>query len=330
MPAVKSSLVHPRYKTEYRVRNWREYEQGLRARGDVTVWFSEDAGSKWISRSTGAPGGPRLYSDLAIETSLTLRTVFGLPLRQTEGFVGSLLCMLGLDQLPVPDHSTLSRRAQCLDVARRATPYSGPIHLIVDSTGLQIVGDGAWAAAKHGTQGTREWRKLHIGVDERGFIVAQCLTESRIDDASVVPDLLIQVSGEVERFIADGAYDKTAVYEALSARGASVVVPPIKKARTSKDNTAGVRARNATVNAVRELGRREWKKQASYHQQARVENSFFRYKQLIGGRLRSRSRTGQDTEVLVAINVLTECSRLVHRDRNRSTTDRASDRIAAF
>ena len=169
MPAVKSSLVHPRYKTEYRVRNWREYEQGLRARGDVTVWFSEDAGSKWISRPTGAPGGPRLYSDLAIETSLTLRTVFGLPLRQTEGFVGSLLCMLGLDHLPVPDHSTLSRRAQSLDVARRATPSRGPIHLIVDSTGLQIVGDGPWAAAKHGTQGTREWRKLHIGFKRTRF-----------------------------------------------------------------------------------------------------------------------------------------------------------------
>ena len=100
MSAVKSTLVHPAYKTEYRVRNWREYEQGLRARGDVTIWFSEEATSNWISRSTGARGGPRLYSDLAIETSLMLRTIFGLPLRQAEGFVGSLLRMLGLDQIP--------------------------------------------------------------------------------------------------------------------------------------------------------------------------------------------------------------------------------------
>ncbi len=128
MPAVRSSLVHPAYKTEYRVRNWREYEQGLRARGDVTIWFSEEATANWISRSAGARGGPRLYSDLAIETSLTLRTVFGLPLRQAEGFLGSLLSMLGLDQLPVPDHSTLSRRAQSLDVAPKATQHRGPIH----------------------------------------------------------------------------------------------------------------------------------------------------------------------------------------------------------
>ena len=142
MPAVKSSLVHPAYKTEYRVRNWREYEQGLRSRGDVTIWFSEEATASWISRSTGARGGPRLYSDLAIETSLTLRTVFGLPLRQTEGFVGALLRMLRLDHLPVPDHSTLSRRAQSLALALKAPQCRGPIHLIVDSSGLGIVGEG--------------------------------------------------------------------------------------------------------------------------------------------------------------------------------------------
>ncbi len=304
MPAVKSSLVHPAYKTEYRVRNWREYEQGLRARGDVTIWFSEEATANWVSRSAGARGGPRLYSDLAIETSLTLRTVFGLPLRQTEGFVGSLLRMLGLDQLPVPDHSTLSRRAQSLDVAPKATQHRGPIHLIVDSTGLQIVGEGPWAAAKHGTRSTREWRKLHVGVNEHGFIVAQCLTENRVDDASVVPELLRQVKGRIGRFIADGAYDKTAVYNLLTARRTEVVVPPTKNARVSKNSAAGARARNATVESVRELGRREWKKEAGYHQQARVENAFYRYKQLIGGRLRSRNIAAQVTEVRLAINVL--------------------------
>jgi hypothetical protein len=184
MPAVKSSLVHPAYKTEYRVRNWREYERGLRARGVVTIWFSEEAIENWISRSTGARGGPRLYSDLAIETSLMLRTVFALPLRQTEGFVGSLLRMLGLDHLPVPDHSTLSRRGQSLDVVLRTKLSSGPIHLIVDSTGLKIVGEGPWAAAKHGTRGTREWRKLHVGVDGHGFIVAHSVTESQVDCGS--------------------------------------------------------------------------------------------------------------------------------------------------
>ena len=304
MAAMRSSLVHPRYKTEYRVRNWREYERGLRARGDVTVWFSEDAIANWILRSTGARGGPRLYSDLAIETALTLRTVFALPLRQTEGFVGSLLRMLGLAHLPVPDHSTLSRRAQSLEVSVQVTQGRGPIHLIVDSTGLQIAGEGPWAAAKHGTRGTREWRKLHVGVDAHGFVVAHCLTESRVDDASVVPELLSQRSDRIERFTADGAYDQTAVYDLLTQRGAEAVVPPMKNARVSKSTAAGARRRNATVRAVQELGRREWKKQAGYHQQARVENAFYRYKRIIGGRLRSRNNEAQATEVGLAVNVL--------------------------
>ena len=304
MGAVKSSLVHPRYKTEYRVRNWREYEQGLRARGDVTIWFSEKATANWISRSTGRRGGPRLYSDLAIETALILRTVFGLPLRQTEGFVGSLLRMLGLDHLPVPDHSTMSRRSSSLDVVLKAPRSRGPIHLIVDSTGLQIVGEGPWAAAKHGTRGTREWRKLHIGVDERGFIVAHCLTESRVDDAGAVPNLLGQVGGAIDRFTADGAYDKLAVYEAVITRRATVVVPPTRKARVLKDKSSAARARNETVKAVRKLGRREWKRAQGYYQQARVENAFYRYKRIIGGRLRSRNIATQATEAGLAINVL--------------------------
>ena len=304
MSGVTSSLVHPRYKTEYRVRNWREYEQGLRARGDVTIWFSEKATTNWISSSTGPRSGQRLYSDLAIETSLTLKTVFGLPLRQTDGFVGSLLSMLGLDHLPIPDHSTLSRRARSLEVVPRTNSSSGPIHLIVDSSGLQIVGVGPWAPAKHGTRDTRDWRKLHEGVDERGVIVAHGMTESRVDDASVVPDLLSQVSGVIKHFTADGAYDKTTVYEALTERGARIVVPPTRKARISKEKTSAAHARNETVEAVREVGRRQWRKEAGYHRQARVENTFFRYKQLIGGRLRSRNIAAQATEVGLPINVL--------------------------
>ncbi len=212
--------------------------------------------------------------------------------------------MLGLDQLPVPDHSTLSRRAQSLDVAPKTTQHRGPIHLIVDSTGLQIAGEGPWAAAKHGTKGTRDWRKLHVGVDERGFIIAHGMTESRVDDASVVPDLLKQVDGSIERFTADGAYDKASVYDLLTERGAEVVVPPTKNARMSRSCAAGARSRNATVESVRELGRREWKKQAGYHRQARVENAFYRYKRIISGRLGSRNNVAQATEVGLPINVL--------------------------
>ncbi len=230
--------------------------------------------------------------------------MFRIALRQTEGFVGSLLNILDFDHLPVPDHSTLSRRARSLDVLTKPTRPGGPIHLIVDSTGLQILGEGPWAAAKHGTKRRREWRKLHVAVDGRGFIVAHCLTERRADDASVVGELLSGIRDEVERSTADGAYEKTAVYDLLTERGTDVVSPPKKNARVSRHGPPGVRARNVTVESVRELGPRAWKKQAGYPGQSRVENAFYRYKQLIGGRPRGRNYAVQATEVGLAINVL--------------------------
>ena len=133
---------------------------------------------------------------MAIETALTLRLVFHLPLRQTEGFVRSILTALraGLD---APDHTTLSRRGQWLDVAVRDLPANGPLHLIVDSTGLSVVGEGEWAAAKHGGRGTRGWKKLHLGVDRSGVIIAQALTEATVDDATVGIDLMGAAAGDV-------------------------------------------------------------------------------------------------------------------------------------
>ena len=308
MATHKSSRVHPKYKTKYRVGNWSEYERGLKARGDVTVWFTEEAIEAWTPPKSGRRGGQRRYSDLAIETALTLRVVFHLPLRQTEGFVGSLVHLMGLE-LGAPDHTTLSRRGRSLDVGLRAVASTGAIHLIVDSTGLEI-GQGQWAAAKHGGKGIRGWRKLHLGVDETGVIVAEKVTGSTTDDAAVVPDLLDQVDADVERFTADGAYDKWPVYESLIARGATVVVPPSKTAVESGDHTAAARARDAVVARVREVGRRRWTKESGYHRQARAENAIFRYKRLLAGRLRARDGDSQRVEVRLSCSVLNRMTEL--------------------
>ena len=151
-------------KPRYRITNWSEYDAALRQRGSLTVWFTEDAIAAWRAAPRTTPGGQTRYSDLAIETALTLRTVFHQPLRQTEGLVGSLLGMMGLD-LPVPDHSTLSRRAGTLAVAPQARAASGPLHLLVDSTGVKLGGPGEWLIEKHGNQRRRAGRKLHLGVD---------------------------------------------------------------------------------------------------------------------------------------------------------------------
>ena len=296
------SRVHPKYKTTYRVGNWREYERALVQRGDVTLWLSADATDAWRPSPSGRPGGQKRFSDVAIETALILRLVFGLPLRQTEGFVRSVLALMGAD-LDAPDHTTLSRRSQPLAVMLRRIPALGPIHLIVDSTGLSIVGQGAWAAAKHGGHGKRGWKKLHLGVDRSGVIVAQALTDAHVDDATTAVNLIPAVDGDISSVTADAAYDTIAVYEAAGARGARVVVPPKRTAAVSRRRPRSV-ARDRTVKRMQEIGQRRWKKEAGYHRQARVENVFFRYKSIIGDGLRARSSAGQGTEAVLACNVL--------------------------
>jgi len=187
--------------------------------------------------------------------------VFRLALRQTEGLIGSIIALLGLD-LAVPDHTTLSRRAESLDVARPQSS-SGPVHLLVDSTGLKLCGSGEWLLEKHGTKTRRSWRKLHIAVDaDSGQIAAAALTTSDVDDASQGADLLDQVDGPVASFTADGAYDQDGVYGQVAAHHpeASVIVPPRSSAVPSEaaQTAPTMRDRHLQIiaNAAAWLGRR--------------------------------------------------------------------------
>jgi len=309
----KRSRVHPTFKTTYRVGNWREYDAGLVDRGDLTVWISQEAIDSWKPKSTRERGGQRRFSDTAIEVALTLRLVFHLPLRQTEGFLRSLFALMDLD-LDAPDHTTLSRRARTLDVQLRRPACTDPIHLVIDSSGLSFVGEGEWAAAKHGARGKRGWRKLHLGVDAAGVIVAQALTDGNADDATTGLHLIDEVTDDIERITADAAYDTLAFYDAAVARGAEVVVPPTRNATISRRRVPRCAARDRTVQRVRELGRRRWRRDSGYYRQARVENVFFRYKQIIGPRLRARGRGAQEVEALLACNLLNRMATLARPD----------------
>ncbi len=302
------SKVHPTYKTKYRVANWPAYNRALVQRGDVTVWVSSEAIAAWTPRRSGRRGGQRRYSDLAIETALTLRLLYHLPLRQAEGFLHALFGMMRLD-LSAPDETTLSRRSQHLRRRLRLVPPGEGLHLVLDSTGLSIVGAGEWVAAKHGGRGRRGWRKLHRGVDQSGAILVHTLTEATGDDATTALDLLIAVEGPLVRITADAAYDTVAVYEASRARGATVVIPP---ARTANVSGHGPRspARDRTITWVRTLGRRQWKKASGYHRQGRVENTFFRDTSIIGDGLRARSPPGQGSEAVLGCAILNRMTAL--------------------
>src|SRR5215203_3144041 len=222
-------------RQQRKVTNWPAYDASLRQRGSLTVWFTDEAIAAWKAQPRTTRGGQPWYSELAIHTALTLRAVFRLAYRQTEGLIGSVIGLLGLD-LPVPDHTTLSRRAATLEVPRPRSGSSAgagreaePVHLLVDSTGLKLCGAGEWLVEKHGTRTRRSWRKLHLGVDANtGQIVASALTTHDVDDGSQVGPLLDQVAGPVVSVTADGAYDQDGVYASVAERHpeAEVIVPP--------------------------------------------------------------------------------------------------------
>src|SRR4029453_14928435 len=221
-------------RQQHKVTNWPAYDASLRQRGSLTIWFTEEGITPWPAEPRTTRGGQPWYSELAILTALTLRAVFRLAYRQTEGLIGSLMRLLGLT-LSVPDHTTLSRRAVTVDVPqpRRPSPDAGgegePVDLGVDSTGLKLCGPGEWLVEKHGTKTRRSWRTLHLGVDaDTGEIVAATLTTPDVDDGSQAGPLLDQVAGPVVSFTADGAYDQDRVYASVAERHpeAAVIVPP--------------------------------------------------------------------------------------------------------
>ena len=277
----------------------------MRQRGSLTVWFTEEAIAAWTAEPRTTRGGRPRYSGLAIATALTLRAVFRLALRQTEGLIGSILALLGLD-LAVPDHSTLSRRAETLAVVR---PRSGaaPVHLLVDSTGLKLCGSGEWLLEKHGTKTRRAWRKLHIGVDaDTGRILAATLTTSDVDDAPQVGPLLDQVSDPVASFMADGTYHQDGVYADVTTRhpDATVIVPPRSNAVPSEAAETEPSQRDGHLRDIAQRGRMAWQRASGYCWRALVEADISRLKRVIGDALRSRTDRRRTTEVSIAVKAL--------------------------
>jgi hypothetical protein len=292
-------------KQRHRVTNWPAYEAGLRARGSLTVWFTAEAIEAWRAEPRTARGGQPRYSDIAITTALTLRAVFRLALRQTEGLICSILQLLGLD-LAVPDHSALSRRAETLQVPRPKAG-SAPVHLLVDSTGLRLCGPGEWLAEKHGTKRRRAWRVLHLATDaDTGRIMASVLTDKDADDGSQVGPLLDRTDGPVASFTGDGAYDRDDVYAAVAARdpAAAVIVPPRANAVPSEAAESAPTQRDRHLRCIADRGRMGWQRASGYGWRALVESDVARWKRVIGDGLRSQTDGRQATEVAIETDVL--------------------------
>jgi IS5 family transposase len=307
----KQKRTQSRRKELYRVKNWSEYEKALVQRGSITFWLSDDIKQTWLYVGEKQRGSQFDYSDKAVEIMLTLKEVFHLTNRGVEGFVRSLFQMMKID-LPVPDHSTLSRRGKTLKV-KLSKQASGSLNLVLDSTGLKIYGEGEWKVRKHGCSKRRTWRKLHLGADpESGEIQAVCLTENKVSDDAAVKELLEQIEQTLLACAADGAYDKRKVYDALNRHSPEVeiLIPPRKNARIwQHGNSKAERLkRDENLRYIRKHGRRQWKDDSGYHMRSLAETAMFRLKTIFGGELSARLLETQTTQALIrcwALNKMT-------------------------
>jgi hypothetical protein len=252
-------------KPQYRICNWSEYNAGLKQRGNLTVWLAESVLEQWIVKElSGKPGASVLYSDLAIQTMATLKAVYRLAGRQCQGFLESIFELMGID-LPVPDHSTLSRRLGQLSIELPVLPKEGGRHVVVDSTGVKVYGEGEWKTRQHGVSKRRTWRKLHLGVDKAtGEILAAVATTNDFHDGEVLKDVLEVIDEPIEQVSTDGAYDHRHCYDEIAAKGAKAVIPPRQDAviwqhgnRQDKPHP-----RDENLRHIRKHGRKRWKRDA--------------------------------------------------------------------
>jgi transposase len=315
MPRPVNVARHrPFPKTQYKVKNWSEYDQALQNRGSLTLWVTPEALAAWHAPQTGRRGRSPLYSDVAIETGHLLRLTFGRPWRQTEGLLRSIMTLLGVS-LGIPDHTTLSRRSVGLSLTTIRTENSEPVHVVIDSTGLKVYGAGEWQTEKHGERGRRTWRKLHLAVNSNsGEILASELTTKETGDLSMVAPLLKQIPESLASVMADGAYDAEPVYRAVVQRQRqpppAIVIPPRVTAVLSPAADSVPSPRDQHLQMIQEKGRRAWQKAVSYGKRSLVETAMFRYKTLMGPTLRARKFAAQKTEARVACSVMNRMTQL--------------------
>lgn len=301
-------------KATYRVHNWAAYNNNLVQRGALTLWIDEDVFENWHPEPEGvrARGGQVLYSGQAIECMLTLRAVFKLPYRQTEGLGQSVMTMLGVD-VTVPDYTTLCKRSADVTVNLSTSGSQKAKHIIVDSTGLKVYGEGEWKVRKHGYSKRRTWRKLHLSVDAATHeIQAVELTDASVDDAEAGCQLLHDTPGPIEQVSGDGCYDKRKFYNACTEREVDrIAVPPQRNARIWQHGNSSKPPlpRDQNLRRIRRVGRKRWKQESDYHRRSLAETAMFRFKIIFGNTLSARTLPRQIAEArikCVALNRMTQ------------------------
>lgn len=295
-------------KKAYRVRNWKNYNKSLVQRGSLTFWFSKDIIKGWENKEeSGQRGRRKYYADVAILCALTLRQLFRLPLRATEGMLESLVSLMKLS-VKIPDYTTLCRRAKILTVKLGVPCVGKARHVLVDATGIQVIGEGEWKKLRHGETRCQVWKKLHITMDaDNQTILSATMTDSVRLDGNYLDGLLEEIKDPIFQVSGDGAYDKKSCYRAIYKRGAKAAIPPQHNAcvqRNKKKKDPALWQRDEAINY---LGRSEdrneklalWKKENNYHRRSLIETMMSRMKSIFGDRMRARTFANQYTDLMV-------------------------------
>jgi IS5 family transposase len=306
-------------QAKYRIRNWGEYNRALIQRGSLTVWFSEEALSKWHStHHTGEKGRPQVYSNETILCALLIRIVYHLPLRALEGFLHSIVTLLGLE-VPVPSYSQICRRAKDLKKAFKKLSKRRPHDIVFDSTGLKVYGEGEWKVRQHGSSKRRTWRKFHIGMDpDSGEIMVLELTGNGTGsgDAETAQKLIKKIPKGIKRVYGDGAYDGIEFRQEIAKAGAEPFIPPPRDAVVHSGSTdPAVMKRNDAVCEIAGLGgddeaRKLWKRLKGYHERSLGETAIYRVKQLTGSNLRSREWERQQVEAHIKCLIINKMTKM--------------------
>jgi hypothetical protein len=299
-------------KGTYRITNWKKYNEALVNRGSLTLWLDEDSLAAWShSNLEVRRGRPFVYSDTAVECLLTLREVFRLPYRQTEGLARSVIELMGLE-IEVPDYSSLAKRAGKLAIDLEIVRRGGPIDLVVDSTGLKVFGEGEWKVRQHGVGKRRTWRKLHLAINSKTQEIEASVVSTNGHDSDHAVPLLEQINRPIRTFRGDSAYDKWKVYAALDDRNVQGFIPPQHNAKIKKHGNSKTSPlqRDETIRRIRQVGRAGWKREVGYHQRSLAETAMFRVKTIFGNKLKNRELPNQQTEGRLRSKALNKMTKL--------------------
>jgi len=295
-------------REKYKLTNWSAYNKSLKNRGKLRIWLSDDVKSSWLYTASQKPGGEIIYSDVCIEFCLTIKHLYGLAYRQTEGFIEDIFELCGID-LPVPSYSQIQRRSKTVKINIRVRKSTkAPIELVIDSTGLKVYGEGEWKVRKHGWNKHRTWKKLHMGSDGHNLeIIAAVLTGNEVDDAEAGKEIVEEVKEliELKSIAGDGAYDKEKFRKCIPI-GVEQLIPPQKNAVLSKKQDPDLARRDDAIRRIAEIGREEWKKETGYHIRSKSEVNMFRYKKIFGGRMHARKTPYEEAEMNIKCKILNQ------------------------